>query len=465
MALSGNTIIPPVEIKDVQKILGTTINDVGQLCRHNKINKWCLYKPVRYPSITETDRKKLGSGISVSNMADSPDNIAFAEPGNFLWIYQSPAGGINSPYRLTDFRGYYPYCRCPMKFSYPNVIYKDKTSHVSILLEDEYLPDANVKFSDIFKLSTYGNYRLSFAIVDKDATSYTVKGWFFAPRLDGLDVSMSYSDYLDIVIKINALEKFGILKNKTYTGVVMLTNYPSDGDFDTIANGVTAQQMTNSGANALALEPEKGANQFLFTYEESYIASIIRVWYLYFDFDFEKRRKFSSKAQADIYSLYNWIILVDKNTARIIGDGQHEIQIRARVISFHYQCDYYNSLLDLSETVYNKTYNLSPWTIGTEYIIDPGYDSDENEKYNIDLSFNLYHVNFNDENNQTGNAYGGIFFDSNGNSPIGVDDTVYEVQFYAVIRERNNIYSEVRLANESVNVKAGNNYSYSNNFD
>lgn len=121
MGHSNGTIYAPVSISDVQSVLGTSANDLGQLCRNTNINMWSRHKPVGYNSITpigfgdsdgSNEAKTVNYGIRPANYIvndsgiDTSDVTDLFELSGFDWVYYPPAGGSSQPYRLTDFKGY-----------------------------------------------------------------------------------------------------------------------------------------------------------------------------------------------------------------------------------------------------------------------------------------------------------------------------------------------------------------------
>ena len=83
-----------VSIMSVRNVLGYPSTDLGTLCScgENYINIWSPYKPINYNGLTlpDTMRERLTGFKIVSNYLQ----------------YDPPVGGIESPYRLGDFRGY-----------------------------------------------------------------------------------------------------------------------------------------------------------------------------------------------------------------------------------------------------------------------------------------------------------------------------------------------------------------------
>lgn len=91
-----------VSIKEIKEILGVTTNSIAELCRHENINMFSRHKPVVYPGIP--DGNQYFESIHNNFAIVIPERgISVSEHG---WIYQRPSGGMNSPYRIDDFRGY-----------------------------------------------------------------------------------------------------------------------------------------------------------------------------------------------------------------------------------------------------------------------------------------------------------------------------------------------------------------------
>lgn len=85
----------------VANTIGVGSNDVGTLCTSSKINPWSKWKPVSYQtsgSLTDAQLKETNYGFNITSNTnlDSPTG----------WSYVKPIGGMTSPYRLGDFRGY-----------------------------------------------------------------------------------------------------------------------------------------------------------------------------------------------------------------------------------------------------------------------------------------------------------------------------------------------------------------------
>lgn len=110
MSTNKGIITRPVSIADVQKTLGVTANDVGNLCTSNAINKWAKNKPVsraRLVPLTDEERKGTGGTGEYYGLQCTLTQITISpELHNVGFEYVRPTGGISSPYRLSDFEGY-----------------------------------------------------------------------------------------------------------------------------------------------------------------------------------------------------------------------------------------------------------------------------------------------------------------------------------------------------------------------
>ncbi len=101
-----------ISVAMVKAELGASTNDVGRLCIHPNVNKWSKWKPVRHRSltpITETQLEAVGYGIKMpiySNVQAYVNGLTLLPKVDPAWEYEMAAGGLTSPYRLTDFTNY-----------------------------------------------------------------------------------------------------------------------------------------------------------------------------------------------------------------------------------------------------------------------------------------------------------------------------------------------------------------------
>ena len=87
----------------VASAIGAATNDVGQLCIHPNVNEWSPYKPI-------------SSGAITLNEAFREQVSGFLIIGRYL-SYNKPTGGVNSLFRIGDFRGYEHNSRKPQNTS------------------------------------------------------------------------------------------------------------------------------------------------------------------------------------------------------------------------------------------------------------------------------------------------------------------------------------------------------------
>ena len=132
MSHSNGIIKAPVEMSDVQVVIGSQSTDLGTLCSHTNINKFARFKPVRYPSvglITNANRQSVAHGIVFPDVvrSTSVSGAVIQDAAANDWDYQLPVGGASSPYRLSDFgnveslnsNGYYHGAVPPIQVVYP----------------------------------------------------------------------------------------------------------------------------------------------------------------------------------------------------------------------------------------------------------------------------------------------------------------------------------------------------------
>ena len=164
-----SVLYEPITVTKVQEALITKANDVGQLCKSDKVNKWAKYKPVISDDVTRksTDLPYI-SGMNYSGIQDTIQNIALAENGEYGWNYEKPTVG---PYRLGDFVKYNHQAVCPIKINIPDKIVQMSgvAPVVSVELDSEigsFDEDTNISCSDI--LADYDDYRLTVAVIVND---------------------------------------------------------------------------------------------------------------------------------------------------------------------------------------------------------------------------------------------------------------------------------------------------------
>ena len=177
MSIVNGIITAPVTLEDVKSVLNEDSNDIATLCKNHNINMWSKYKPVnlRKKFVTDTLNSDGKSWTAPSGRLgwwlgnNTVDDAALVIPlvtskSNFdnnkaKWTYNKPYGGDASPYRLSDFAGYYDDAQAPISPAYPvtNEFFISETATFSICTtntSDIDYPDQCVSLKDIFQILT-----------------------------------------------------------------------------------------------------------------------------------------------------------------------------------------------------------------------------------------------------------------------------------------------------------------------
>ena len=115
----------------VKNTLGAGSNDVGQLCIHPNVNKWSKRKPFRDNVIHHNEAywwRRSGISPNIRSGLYIPYGV------DQTWSYPKPSGGINSPYRLGDFRGYQHGGESQINIDFPNVFGLEKDYEATFVM-------------------------------------------------------------------------------------------------------------------------------------------------------------------------------------------------------------------------------------------------------------------------------------------------------------------------------------------
>lgn len=93
-----------ISVTLVKSTLGAGTNDIGTLCKHENINMWSRWKPIKYSGITLTEDALKNNNYGIKIKQDFFSSIGTIITRN--WEYVRPTGGASSMYRLGDFRNY-----------------------------------------------------------------------------------------------------------------------------------------------------------------------------------------------------------------------------------------------------------------------------------------------------------------------------------------------------------------------
>lgn len=109
-----------INTDDVVAVLGVGSHIVNYLCSnaHDKIKKWSRCKPVDLNTLyaTAADMKNANYGLTVPVLSGTFESVVdriVNKHASTEWVYTPPKGGVNSPYRLTDFENYYQDAQAP----------------------------------------------------------------------------------------------------------------------------------------------------------------------------------------------------------------------------------------------------------------------------------------------------------------------------------------------------------------
>lgn len=177
MSIVNGIITAPVTLEDVKSVLNEDSNDIATLCKSSNINMWSKYKPVnlRKKFVTDTlnsDGKswtapsgRLGWWLGNNTVNDAALVIPLVssksdfDDDKARWTYNKPYGGDSSPYRLSDFAGYYDDAQDPISPAYPSTkeFFMSETATFSIRTtntSDIDYPDQCISLKDIFQILT-----------------------------------------------------------------------------------------------------------------------------------------------------------------------------------------------------------------------------------------------------------------------------------------------------------------------
>lgn len=180
MSNQSGIISAPVSINDLQTVLGTSQNgDLGSLILNGNINKWSKKKPV------------IHSNLFASNPSDKGGDSVWYKTGTFgldiqkvssivtlindqstlsQYTYNRPTGGVNAPFRLLDFNGYYHLAEHPVyAFDSQDSGYTTGTNpQIATLIALRLVSDYNFSILD---LTDYKDYYFG-SVLYRSSTQY-----------------------------------------------------------------------------------------------------------------------------------------------------------------------------------------------------------------------------------------------------------------------------------------------------
>lgn len=219
----------------VAAAIGEASNDVGTLCRSNKINMWSKWKPVSFNKITgltATDLQNVDYGLVPPTASTNYASIVSSK-----WTYIKPTGGSSSPYRLGDFRNYnhnaIPPCSLEGDISVNRTFISSKDFVLPITMEGSENQIGINEFSGDIGAMYY-------AIIVKDGTAEYIKTASTTLANGGTSIPIDYT-----TAPFNAdktLTIYHLLSNVAKTtltpladaGTISYLSLPTDSDEDNI---------------------------------------------------------------------------------------------------------------------------------------------------------------------------------------------------------------------------------------
>lgn len=195
---------------DIAAVLGITSTDLSAICTSNYVNKWSKYKPIYFSKIeplTDNDFATDVGGQSGYRITYGIKRMSSFVYSNFevngviqsqVWSWNKPTGGVNSPYRLSDFRNYYHRAVAPIE------IHLDPANEIAIPSE----PTASGSI-------------LAFAFEFGNAVSGWYKGTCISIDTFFTTTEKGYYPTMQLICKIgNSIWRYAISAEKTVQGFI-----------------------------------------------------------------------------------------------------------------------------------------------------------------------------------------------------------------------------------------------------
>lgn len=299
MSVSNGLITAPLSIEDVRRTLGAASTDLGTLCTHVNVKKWCKNKPVRYTTpqqLTDAQKKSVSYGM----VAPSERNTAAATKTD-TWGYNKPRGSAYSEYyRLTDFDHYFHNCVPPCNAANGDVVF-NSVLHTSIVLKtfEGIISPYNITIADLTKLA---NYYLCLVFTKPDGTIlFKTLDTTFGANPDATSPSITVTsadaigasndtvwDYYLCAFSAKKTGLYDVAVLGTYLALPCASTSDLSGTFTfkkelpitfvitkiSPSNNVTSSQMMNSAESFVGQMPEGGGDLYYFNTGTTYTCSI-----------------------------------------------------------------------------------------------------------------------------------------------------------------------------------------------
>ena len=224
MSYSNGKITAPVSVNDVQHVTGNSSTDLGTLCKGPNIKMWAKYKPVIFGSLDtlaalNSQIKQWNPNASAANqwwkatngdygltystamvsvsaatttaMKNALSSLALLVNGNANgWGYAKPAGGLASPYRLTDFLEYNHNVSNPVAGSATSDVVAGRTTGYTVGMGIIRTEPTSIESRDYLVQEDITNYSLNlgFAIFKLAGSTMTPIAWCTGTMWDGAGI-------------------------------------------------------------------------------------------------------------------------------------------------------------------------------------------------------------------------------------------------------------------------------------
>ena len=224
MSYSNGKITAPVSVYDVQQVTENSSTDLGTLCKVPNIKMWAKYKPVIFGNpntlaALNNQTKTWNPNASVANqwwkatdgdygltysaamvsvsagtttaMKNALSSLALLVNGNANgWGYAKPAGGLASPYRLTDFLEYNHNVSNPVAGSATSDVTASRTTGYTVGMGIIRTEPTSIESRDFLVPEDITNYSLNlgFAIFKQTGSNMTPIAWCTGTMWDGAGI-------------------------------------------------------------------------------------------------------------------------------------------------------------------------------------------------------------------------------------------------------------------------------------
>lgn len=222
----SSMIVGPVSIYDVQQCFGTSRNDLGNQISNLDINRWAKYKPVKFKPVvgikvdvmTAQNWIDANYGItdiptwtrldyaSIFLLSDSRGSLdehfwpdcdrAKGSVSLEYFAYNRPDGGVNGPFRLTDFDNYFHNAQMPIGPMPETSIKIEPIGKLRVRFQMGAHSDYTLKLSDLTwpGSSSHAVGDMYFGVLMKQTSGTITTRTYAATQKGETDITMSQAE-------------------------------------------------------------------------------------------------------------------------------------------------------------------------------------------------------------------------------------------------------------------------------